>query len=250
MNTKLSVTIITLNEEENIKRAIESVKFVDEIIVVDSGSEDDTVEIAKKLGAKVFTHTFVNYADQKNFAAQKATGDWTLSLDADEEVTEELAKEIQDTLDTTEYDGFLLPRRNIILGGEIKHSRWSPDAHVWLWKKTKGKWIGKVHEELVVDGQVGNLKGAKMHYQDKSIFEFMLSLNQYTQIEAEEKFSKGVKFSLAKMMYSSLKSFLGRYFYKRGYLDGWRGFVLCTLRAFYHSLVWLKILELQKNSHK
>jgi glycosyltransferase involved in cell wall biosynthesis len=250
MKSKLSVTIITLNEEENIKNAILSVKFADEIIVVDSGSDDSTVEIAKKLGAKVFTNKFDNFADQKNFAAQKASGEWILSLDADEEVSGELAKEIEGLLATSEYDGFLMPRKNIILGGEIKHSRWSPDIHIWLWKSGKGRWVGKVHEEMVIDGKVGRLTHAKIHNQDKTIFEFMLSLNEYTQVEAEEAFAKGIKFSFLKMIFSGIKSFVGRYIYKQGYLDGWRGLVLCSLRAFYHSLVWLKILELQNNARK
>lgn len=245
--TSLSVTIITLNEEENIKRCLASVKqMANEIIVVDSGSTDNTVEIVKECGAKIFVRDFDNYADQKNFAISKATRNWIFSLDADEVVTPELAKEILKAIKDSRYDGYLISRRNIILGAEIKHSRWSPDKHVWLWKRKKGKWKGKVHEEVLVDGGVGELKNAKIHYQHKTVAEFIDMLNKYTELEAEEKISKEIKFSFFRMFYDPTLSFFRRFVYKKGFLDGWRGFILAYLMAIYRMATWIKVWEREK----
>ena len=245
--TSLSVTIITLNEEENIKRCLVSVKQVaNEIVVVDAGSTDKTVDIAKNEGAKVFVRDFDNYANQKNYALSKATGNWVFSLDADEVVPSSLRKEILEAISDDKFDAYLIPRRNIILGSEIRYSRWSPDKHVWLWKRKKGVWGGGVHEEVAIDGEVGKLKNAKIHYQHKTVAEFIDMLNKYTEFEAEEKTSKGIKFSFFRMFYDPKLSFFRRFVYKKGFLDGWRGFVLAYLMAIYRMTTWIKVWEREK----
>src|SRR3990167_107560 len=147
MNIRLSVTIITLNEEEKLAKSLESVKFAEEIVVVDCGSTDKTIEISKRYGAKIYHREFDNFANQKNYAASKASGNWIFSIDADEEVTVDLVKEIKLALNSAEYVGYLIPRKNFILGGEIKYTRWSPDTHIWLWQKDKGRWVREVHDE-------------------------------------------------------------------------------------------------------
>lgn len=244
---KLSVVIITLNEEKNIRRCLDSVKgLADEIVLVDSGSLDDTVKIAKKYNARVFFRDFDNYANQKNYALEKANGPWIFSVDADEEISGELAKEIRQVISKNDFDGYLIPRKNIILGGEIKHSRWSPDKHVWLWKKDKGSWRGKVHEEVLVKGPIGELKGAKIHYQSENVRLFFEMINRYTEIEAEEKKEKGIGFSFFRLFYDPCLSFFRRYFYKKGFSDGWRGFILCYLMAIYRMTVWFKVWERRK----
>ena len=248
MNNRITVTIITKDEERNIARAIQSAQLMtDDIVLVDSGSTDKTVEIAKKMGVTTIHHEFENFAQQKNFAASKAKGDWIFSLDADEEITPQLAKEILEKTETDAFDGYLVPRRNFILKGEIKHSRWSPDKHIWLWQKGKGTWEGNVHEEVRGKGKVGNMYNGKLHYQDDTIFEFIESLNRYTSAEAHTKYAKGERYSFFEMIWDAKKSFIGRYVLKAGYKDGWRGFVLCILRAFYKIVMWLKLLELQKS---
>lgn len=245
----ISITIITLNEEKNIKRAIESVKNIaDEIIVVDSESTDKTTQIAQKEGAKVFIRKFDNFANQKNWALSKASNNWILALDADEEVPEKLADEIKQGISSDEIAGYLIPRKNFILGKEIKYSRWSPDKHIWLWKKDQGRWIGDVHEEVKVLGKVGQFKNSKIHHSHKTISEFLDSNNFYSTLLAESMHKRGVRFSLLKMFWDSIWEFKIRFFYKLGFLDGWRGFVLAYLMAIYHLIVWVKLW--QRNQQK
>jgi len=243
----ITATVITLNEEEKIGNALKSLqRLADEIIMVDSGSVDKTIEIAKKFGAKVFFRKFDNFASQKNWAASKARRNWILSLDADEEIPKELAEEIRNAVKTNQYEGFLIGRRNFILGKEIKYSRWSPDNHIWLWKKNKGKWVGDVHEEVLIEGRVGRLKNKKIHLSHRSVGEFIKSNDLYSSLEAQSLHSEGVKFSFWKTIWFAKFEFLLRFIYKLGFLDGLRGFILCYLMAIYKLTVWIKLWELQK----
>ena len=246
--SKLSVTIITLNEEKDLPRCLNSLKgVVDEIVVVDSGSSDKTVDIVKKFGSKIFYRKFDNYAAQKNFAAEKAAGDWILSVDADEVIPPELAKEIKSQIsqEHSSFNSYSIPRKNFILGEYIKHTRWQPelDRHIWLWRKGWGKWVGKVHEEIVAKGQVGRLKYAKVHYQYETINQFMCMINNYSNIDASERVKKGSKFSLLRLFFDPIYNFSVRYFYRAGFLDGWRGFILSYLMAVYHLVLLVKVWE-------
>lgn len=243
---KLSVCIITKNEEKDLGGCLESVKdLADEILVVDDGSTDKTVDIAKKFGAKIFERRLDNFASQKNFAVEKASGEWIFAIDGDEKCSKELAEEIRSRIADRELqiDGYLMPRRNIILGAEIKHTRWAPDKHIWLWKKGKGKWVGKVHEEVEVEGKVGELVNAKIHYQYETVTEFFAMLNNYTEREAKEKVDHGEKFIYFQFFYAPLLSFFRRYIYKQGFRDGWRGFVLSYMMAIYRMTTWIKVWE-------
>jgi len=231
MKNYLSIVLITKNEEENISRCLKSVQFADEIILVDSGSTDQTIRIAKSYGAKIFTNKFVDFASQRNFAISKARGEWILSLDADEEIPRSLAEEIREAIKSQKVNGYLMPRKNIIFGEEIKHTRWAPDKHIWLFRKNKGKFKNSIHEEVEVTGSMGQLVNAKVHNSHKNVSEFLEMANSYTELEA------GVKF------YSPLRSFVGRYLLKQGFRDGWRGFVLSYLRAVYQFLAWAKQWE-------
>lgn len=244
----ISAIIITLNEESKIRNALEGIKgLADEIVVVDSGSSDKTVEIARNLGAKVYIRKFDNFANQKNFALSKASGEWILALDADEEIPQELAQEIKEAVKNGIYNGYLMPRRNFILGKEIKYSRWSPDKHIWLWKKNSGKWVGDVHEEVLVVGKVGELKNSKMHRSHKTIGSFMQANALYSTLEAKSLFKKGVRFSLWKMLWQTVFEFFLRFVYKLGLLDGKQSFALCYLMGVYKLTVYIKLWELQKN---
>ncbi len=237
----ISATIISLNEEDKIGNAIRSVKgSVGEIIVVDCGSTDKTVEIAKNLGAKVYYRKFDYFATQKNWAVSKSSGDWILSLDADEEIPRELAEEIEKAVKTNVYTGFMIPRKNIILGKEIKHSRWSPDTHIWLWKKNSGKWIGDVHEEVKVSGIVGKLKNSKIHNSHKTVASFMRANNLYSSLEAGK-----LNFSFWRLVADPLFEFCIRFIYKSGFLDGKEGFSLAYLMSIYKLTVWIKIWEMR-----
>lgn len=250
----LSVTVITLNEEKDILRSLKSVKEIaDEIVVVDSGSTDKTVELCKSVSAKVYVRKFDNYSNQKNFAISKASGDWILSLDADEEIEPALAQEIREKVlkasDPSKTVAYSIPRKNIILGKFIKYSRWQPelDRHVWLFKRKLGIWEGQVHEELAVKGEIGVLKHHKIHYQYETVAQFLEMMNRYSELEAKQKVADGQKFSLIKMIVQPKYNFLVRYVYRLGFLDGWRGFILSYLMAVYHFMVWVKIWERSKD---
>lgn len=246
----ISATIITLNEGDRIEKALQNVLGVaDEIIVLDCGSSDKTVERAKQAGAKIYFRKFDNFSNQKNYAVSKTSGDWILSLDADEEIPQALASEIRNAVKTNDYDGYLIPRRNFILGKEIKHSRWSPDTHIWLWKKNFGKWTGDVHEEVVIKGKVGKLKNTKIHYQKETISEFIKSNDFYANLLAKSLRKKGTKFTFFKLLWDSISEFFIRFFYKLGFLDGLIGFILAYLMAIYKISVWIKIYELQNFKH-
>lgn len=245
MKNDLSVTIITLNEEKKIESCLESLQNLDcEIIIVDSGSTDKTLEIGKKYGAKIFFRKFDDFASQKNWAVSKCSNNWIFSIDADEVILKALAEEIKAAVKDNEYSGFLIPRRNFILGGEIKHSRWSPDKHIWLWKKNKGKWVGEVHEEVVVDGKVGELKIGKIHNQQETVSDFIRDNELYSSILSKKMFKEGIRFSLWRLFYDPLYEFVLRFFLKLGFLDGIRGFALAYLMAVYKVTVWIKVWEL------
>lgn len=251
MNTHLSVTIITLNEEKYLPRCLESIKnLADEIILVDSGSTDKTVSIAKEFNAHIYIRKFDTYAQQKNFAAQKASGEWILSLDADEVVSPELKQIIKKyiTNKNHSFSGFSIPRRNIIFGKFIRFTRWQPelDRHVWLWKNGRGKWVGDIHEEVEVDGVVGKLKYPKVHFQYETVMEFLAMMNRYSEIQAQELVRKEMKFSALKLIGDPFYNFFVRYIYRFGFFDGWRGFVLSFLMAIYHIEVWIKVWEKNK----
>lgn len=242
----LSITIITLNEGKNIRVCLESVKSLGaEIILVDSGSTDDTVQIAKKYNAKIYTRSFDNFSDQKNYAVSKATKKWILSLDPDEQLNTALSNEIRDAIKLERYDAFLIGRRNFILGSEIKYSRWSPDEHIWLWKKDMGEWKGFVHEEILLKGRVGKLINKKIHYQSDNISDFLQSNNFYSDFEARERFKRGERFSIFRMFIEAIYEFLIRYIYKLGFLDGKVGFILAYLMGIYKIIVSVKIYQLQ-----
>ncbi|KKQ75694.1 MAG: Glycosyl transferase family 2 [Candidatus Woesebacteria bacterium GW2011_GWB1_38_5b] len=244
MKNFLSVIVITKNEEENLSRCLSSVGgLADEVVVVDSGSTDKTLEIATRFGAKIYKRHFDNYSNQRNFAISKTTGEWVLSMDADEEISDGLALEIKQVVKSQGADGYLIPRINIIFGAEIKHSRWSPDKHIWLFRKSRGKFRNLIHEEVDVNGRVEELKGAKIHHSHKSVFEFVAMTNKYTDIEAREILKNGYNFSFMKLLYLPLRSFFGRFILKQGFRDGWRGFVLSYLRAVYQFIVWVKVWE-------
>ncbi len=245
----LSVCIITLNEEKYIKKCIESIaNIADEIIVIDSGSTDKTVEIAKNLGAKIYFRNFDNYASQKNYALERSTKNWVFFIDGDEIIEKELSDEIKEAIKSDVFSGYTIPRKNIIFGKFIKYSRWQPelDRHVWLFKKEKSKWEGLVHEEIKVNGKIGKLKNSKVHFQYETVSEFLEMMDKYSTLEASEKIGVGIGFDWLHLIFSPIYNFLVRYIYRLGFLDGVHGFILSYLMAIYHFEMWVKIWELSK----
>jgi glycosyltransferase involved in cell wall biosynthesis len=239
---KISATIITFNEERNIPRAIESLRCADEVVVVDSGSTDRTVEIASKLGARVLELPWRGFASQKNFASENASYDWILSLDADEALSEALEGEIwQIKKNGPAFDAYTMPRLAKYLGSWILHSGWYPDRKVRLFDRRKAQWVGEyVHESVVVDGRVGHLEENLLHFTCDSLSEHLKSMDRYTTLAAEQIVSQSEKIGGAKMVLNPAWTFFRTYVLQRGFLDGTEGLAIAYMAAFYNFLKFTK----------
>lgn len=241
--SKISVVIITKNEEKNIKSCLESVKWADEIIIVDSFSTDKTIEIAKKYTPKIFVRSFKDYSDQRNYANQQASEPWILTVDADERVTDDLRKEILEAINNVKYDAYWIPCLDYMFGKFIKHGGWYPQYHIRLYKKDKTKWVGKVHEKPYVEGKIGYLKNPILHYSHLKISDFLKKLNRYTSIEAQELYNAGYKPNLLRLIFWPVIVFVYKYVCKLGFLDGIHGLVLAVSLAYYHFMRYAKLWE-------
>ena len=232
---KISAVIITLNEERNIARCLQSLQGVaDEVVVVDSGSTDGTEEICKQFGAK-FTHQqWLGYSGQKNFANTLAENDYILSIDADEVLSEELKASILAINFTA--DAYAFNRLTNYCGKKwIKHCGWYPDTKIRLWKKGKAEWnLSDLHETVLLppNTKALHLNGDLLHYTYHSISDHILQLNKFTEISAQALFKKKGKISVLQVIYKPLWKFLNDYFIKLGLLDGYYGFVICSISAF------------------
>jgi (heptosyl)LPS beta-1,4-glucosyltransferase len=249
----ISVVINTLNEEKNLPHALASVKgFADEIVVVDMYSDDDTVVIAKSAEAKVFEHKRVGFVEPaRNFAIEKATGDWILILDADEEIPHPLIsilKNISDDPKSADY--YVLPRKNIIFGKWIKHSRWWPDYNIRFFKKGHVSWSEIIHSVPVTNGKGADLtaieENAILHNNYTSVDQYIERLNRYTTYKAPILIKGGYKFSWMDLIKEPVSEFVGRYFQGGGYKDGVHGLALALLQAFSELVLYLKIWQEEK----
>lgn len=244
----VSIVIITKNEEQNIGDALESVKDFEDIVVVDSFSEDRTVEICRKYTGRVFQHEWQGYAKQKQMAVDYAERDWVLILDADERVTPELKEEIIEVLYKPDCNGFYIPRKNFFLGKWIRHSGWWPDYTLRLFRKDVSYVEQReVHEKVIVKGAVGYLKKPLEHYTYRSISEYIKKMENYSTLSAREIVLKNPKISYTalafKMTISPVFTFLKMFFLKQGFRDGMHGFILGVFYGFYAFLKYAKALE-------
>ncbi len=238
----ISATIITCNEERNIARAIESLRCCDEILVVDSGSTDRTLEIAEKLGARIIESPWPGYAKQKNVAATRAANDWIFSVDADEALSEALEAEIwQLKKNGPEHDGYTMPRLAQYLGRWILHSGWYPDRKVRLYDRRKASWVGEfVHESVQVSGTVGHLTSNLLHYTCDSLSEHLRTLDRYTTLAAQEVVARHQKVGLSNLIVEPLWTFLRTYLFQLGMLDGHEGLTIAYMAATYTFLKYAK----------
>lgn len=231
----ISATIVTLNEEKNIARAIASLACADEVLVVDSGSSDRTVEIATSLGARVIEEPWRGYAGQKNFAAKAATNDWILSIDADEELTKELQAEITALkAGEPELAGYTMPRLAQYLGRWIRHSGWYPDRKIRLYHRGRAAWEGAfVHESVKTTGRTADLRGNLLHYTCASLTQHVRTMDRYTGLAAQEMLTNGKSASVGMLVFDPLWTFFRTYIMKRGFLDGPQGVAIAWMAAFY-----------------
>jgi glycosyltransferase involved in cell wall biosynthesis len=239
---KISATIIAVNEELNIARAIESLRCCDEVVVVDSGSTDRTIEIARNLGARVIESPWHGYAKQKNVAAVNAENDWILSLDADEALSEALEAEIwQLKKNGPEFDSYTMPRMAQYLGRWILHSGWYPDRKIRLYNRSKAIWVGEfVHESVQVEGTVGHLDSNLLHYTCDSLSEHLRTLDQYTTLAAQEIVANRRRVTWPELLFDPAWTFLRTYILQRGFMDGFEGLVIAQMAAIYSFLKYAK----------
>lgn len=246
---RISATIITLNEEAKIARAIESFTCdgaccVDEIVVVDSGSTDRTCEIAESLGARVIREPWRGYAGQKNFAAESAAHEWVLSIDADECLTPELAREIlalKNAANEPAVAGFTMPRLAHYLGRWIRHSGWYPDRKIRFYDRRRGRWHGEyVHESVRAEGPVAELQGDLLHYTCDSLSEHLRTLDRYTTLAAREVRARGKSRSLVRLALDPVWTFFRSWILQRGFLDGFQGLAIAWMAALYTFLKYAK----------
>ena len=247
---RLSVIIITKNEEANIHACLESVAWADEIIVVDSGSTDDTVAICKNLGAKVYIHDWPGFGVQKNRALGYASKDWVLSLDADEHVTPELRAEIEAVLCNEQpSDSYLVPRLSNYCGRFMRHSGWYPDLLPRLFKRGKARFSDDlVHERLIVEGSTGTLRGTLLHFAFDDLEEVLHKVNQYSSAGAKMMQQRGRKTNLAGAVVRGLWSFFRTYILRGGILDGGEGFMLAVSNAEGTYYRYLKLMLLNRKA--
>jgi glycosyltransferase involved in cell wall biosynthesis len=238
----VTATIVTLNEERNIGRAIESLRCCDEIIVVDSGSTDRTVAMAEKRGARVIVREWPGYAQQKNFAAAQAAHDWIFSIDADEALSEELEAELMALKQTCfDADGYSMPRLAQYLGRWIRHSGWYPDRKIRLYDRRVAKWTGEyVHESVHVDGRVADLQSNLLHFTCDSLSAHMKSLDRYTSLAAREITAQGQTPGANQLFIHPLWTGFRTFVLQRGFLDGYEGFTIAYMAALYTFLKYAK----------
>ena len=232
--TRVSVVIITRNEASNLPRCLESVRWADEIIVVDAGSTDGTREIADRFGARVHVEPWRGFGHAKQTGVDLATGDWVFSIDADEVVPPALAEEIRRVVSENNGHpaGYTVPRRTRFLGRWIRHCGWYPDRVLRLFRRERGRFDGAVvHERVVVDGPVGELTHDLLHYSYPDLETYFEKFNRYTTLGAEKAYANGERAGWSHLLVKPAVSFVKHYVLKRGFLDGLEGFVLSVLSA-------------------
>jgi glycosyltransferase involved in cell wall biosynthesis len=245
----VSVTIITLNEAANIEACLASVVWAAEVIVVDSGSTDGTADLARAKGAKVIVKDWPGYSAQKNFAAEQASHNWILSVDADERVTPELAAEIARALATaTGTSGFRIPRVTFHLGRWIRTTDWYPDYQLRLYHRERARWPDRrVHESVAARGEVRRLQNDLHHYAYRDISHHHATMDRYTTLAAEDMLAAGRRAGVMELALHPPMAFLRNYVLKRGFLDGSAGLIISAMNAYYVFLKFAKLWAKQRS---
>lgn len=248
---KISAIIICTNEEDNIEECLKSVsghkEIIDEIVVIDGGSTDNTREIALKYTDKFYENKWEGYSKQRTFSLTKANNDWIFSLDADERCTPELMSEMKTRLeaDSGKYAGYDMPRRSFFLGKWIKHAGWYPDRKMRLFRKDKVKLSDNlVHERYIVDGDIGSLEKPILHYTVTSITDFMEKVNAYSTLSAREK-ANTKSASYPVLFFRPFFSFFREFVLRGGFLDGVHGLMVSFFNMITSMLTYMKIWQIQ-----
>ena len=245
---KVSIYMITYNNEETIERALKGVTWANEIVIVDSLSNDRTVEIGRRFTDKLFQRKWPGHRDQYQYAADLTTHEWIMFVDADEEVSPELAEEIRKELSGKGegVDGFFVYRRTFYLGRWIQYGGWYPDGEIRLYRRKKGRWEGGLHARVVVNGRVRSLKNLYHHYTYRDISDQIQTIDKYSRIAAEDMVQQGEAFSLFKLLFHPPVRFIKEYFVKSGFRDGLPGLVIVMSTMYYVFIKYAKLWELTK----
>jgi glycosyltransferase involved in cell wall biosynthesis len=256
---KLSAVIITLNEEDRLEDTLKSCTGIaDEIVVLDSFSTDKTCEIAARYGAKIYKQKFVDYGSQKNAALERAENEWVLNLDADERVSDRLKKEIlafkqkkkSPGDDDDDVDGFLINRKTFYLGRWIKHSGWYPDRKLRLFRRSKSRWKGRIHEALILDGNTRRMGGDILHFTYRDITDHIKRLNTYSKMQARDIVDKKKKLLYLRALLLPPVTFIRFYIWKLGALDGLPGLVIALVSSWATAMKYLKAIELKRRDKR
>jgi glycosyltransferase involved in cell wall biosynthesis len=247
----LSVTIITKNEEENIRECLESIKWADEIIIVDSFSTDKTIEIVKEYTNKIFQQEWLGFAKQREFALSKVSNNWVFPLDADERCSQELKDEILSIIKSENiFSGYRIPRKSFFLNKWIKYGGWYPGYQTRLFLKDKAVVTDRlVHEGYEVKGELGFLKNDILHYTVTSITDYMSKVNHYSSLQAVEKSNKK-KIEITDILFRPIASYIQQFILKRGFLDGIHGLMVTNFDVITNMLTYMKAWEIQHKSNK
>ncbi len=247
----VSVVIIAKNEESRIEACLQSVSWAQEIIVIDSQSTDRTIDKARQYTSRIYSRPFDNFRDQKNYGMSLAAGDWILSIDADEVVSEELKSSILEAVNkASSWNGFYVTRSNFIFGEQFRYGGQGSEHILRLFRRGTGKFERPIHETLVVDGPVGNLNGILFHYTIATIKDYRRRLEQYTDFEAEWMAARGTRFSLTQLLVVPVARFFYFYFFRLGFLDGPKAFLYHMLSSYYYFLKYRKLFALERASKK
>ena len=243
----LSVIIITKNEAEQIRECLESVRWADEMVILDSGSTDGTMDICREFTDNVFETDWPGFGPQKNRALEKATGDWVLSIDADERISPKLRQEIEQAMTSKQYQGYEIPRSSFYCGRWIRHSGWWPDYIVRLFRGDSARFSDSlVHEHVEVQGAVGRLRNPLIHYSFGNFEEVLDKVNRYSTYNAEMLLQAGKSTSILKAAWRGFWTFIKTYIFRAGFLDGRHGFMLAVSNAEGTYYKYVKLLLLQE----
>jgi len=244
----VSVVIITFNEENNIRAALESAVWADEIVVVDSFSTDSTADICREFTDRVYQEKWRGFSGQKSYAVGLAKNDWVFVLDSDERFTDELRNEIEGLmLEGPSMAGYYVPRRNHFMGREIRHCGWSPDNSIRLFDRRKGAFKDRsVHEAVELSGEAGYLKAPMLHYTYAGISDYIIRMDRYSALAAEEMRKEGRSAGPSDMLLNPVFTFFKMFLVRQGFRDGIYGLVISMLYSFYTFSKYAKLWEMRE----
>jgi glycosyltransferase involved in cell wall biosynthesis len=237
------------NNAATIRATLESIRWTDEVLVVDSFSSDNTLEICRKYGARVIQHEYINSAKQKNWAVTQCSNEWVLEIDSDETLEENARSELEHAIEQAEPDvhAFGMPRKNYILGKWMRYAGLYPDLQVRLFRRAEGRWVEReVHAHVQARGRIETLSSHILHQSTPGLTNQLRNLDRYTRYEADELKKNGKKFHGWRLLIHPWLIFLYRYLWLQGWRDGWRGFIICVYLSVYSFFMYAKLWEMQE----